>query len=324
MRPNFMKGNYGLFIHYLIKKNNSAVTSEAWNKQTEQFDAEGLARQVHEAGAKWLFFTMGQASGHYAAPNAAFDEITGVTPSNCSKRDLPLALSEALAKYGIKLCLYMPSEAPNCPNFNWHYGKNKQTGEIYNDRQADFQRKWERVIAEWSTRYGERVSAWWIDSCYFADAMYNAPDEPNFHSFAAALRAGNPNALLAFNNGNALESITEENDYTPGEVITTLPIDFSTRIPLRVQTTTGEYPIAESPVQFHLLCAMGRDWGHLGSNYDPRFPDSLVSAYTEYILRMGGAMTWEVPINPENGLLDETFVQQLRVTKEHLERVGLQ
>jgi len=112
MKENFMKGSYGIFVHYLIKHNDPNVSSEEWNKQTSAFDAEGLARQAHESGAKWLFFTMGQASGHYAAPNRAFDEIAGVYPSKCSERDLPLELSEALKPYGIRLCLYMPSEAP--------------------------------------------------------------------------------------------------------------------------------------------------------------------------------------------------------------------
>ena len=88
MRENFMKGNYGIFVHYLVKYNDRSVSAEEWNRQTAGFDAEGLARQAHEAGAKWLYFTMGQASGHYAAPNAAFDEISAEKPSKCSERDL--------------------------------------------------------------------------------------------------------------------------------------------------------------------------------------------------------------------------------------------
>lgn len=320
MRENFMKGSYGIFIHYLVKHNDKTVTSEEWNKQTAGFDAEGLARQAHEAGAKWVFITMGQASGHYIAPNAAFDEITGVAPSKCSARDLPMALSEALNPYGIRLGLYMPSEAPNCPNFGWHYGKNKETGEIYKDRQAEFQLKWEKVITEWSLRYGERVSAWWVDSCYFADAMYNHPDRPNFHSFAAALRAGNPNALLAFNNGINIpvESITDEDDYTAGELATALPTAFD-RFPMRIKTKDSCLPVGESPLQYHLLCSLGRDWGHLVRTDEPRFPDGLVSAYSEYILNMGGAMTWEVPVNTK-GLMSDNFVRQLRLTKEYLDR----
>lgn len=318
MRDNFMKGQYGIFVHYLVKFNDPNVTAEDWNRQTEGFDAEGLARQAHEAGAKWLFFTMGQASGHFAAPNAAFDEITGVKPSKCSSRDLPLALSEALRPYGIRLGLYMPSEAGNCPNFGWHYGKNKQTGEIYKDRQVDFQLKWERVITEWSLRYGDRVSAWWVDSCYFADAMYNFLDRPNFKSFAAALRAGNPDAMLAFNNGIYIpvHSITDENDFTPGELATALPISFD-RAPIRIKIGDQFLTPDQAPVQYHLLCSLGRDWGHLVKSDEPRLPDGMVSAYTEYILGMGGAMTWEVPVNRQ-GLMSDSFLRQLRLTKEHM------
>lgn len=320
MRENFMKGAYGIFVHYLVKHNDKNFSAEAWNLQTEAFDAAGFARQAHEAGARWVFFTMGQASGHFAAPNAAFDEIAGVQPSKCSRRDLPLALYDALRPYNIRLCLYMPSEAPNCPNFGWRYGRNKETGEIYQDRQIDFQLKWEHVIAEWSLRYGERVSAWWVDSCYFADAMYTHPDRPNFHSFAAALRAGNPNALLAFNSGIRLpvSSVSDEDDFTAGELATSLPIAFD-RFPMTIESKDGNLPIDQSPLQYHLLCSLGRDWGHLVKTDEPRFPDGLVSAYTEYILSMGGAMTWEVPVN-ERGLMSEHFVRQLRLTKEYLNR----
>ena len=51
-------------------------------------------------------------------------------------------------------------------------------------RLAEFQRKWEAVIREWSLRWGKSVSGWWIDGCYFADQMYRFDDEPNFASFA--------------------------------------------------------------------------------------------------------------------------------------------
>jgi len=320
MRENFMKGSYGVFIHYLVKYNDSSMSAEEWNEQTESFDAEGLARQLHEVGAKWLFFTMGQASGHYTAPNAVFDEISGDCPSKCSKRDLPLALYDALKPYGIRLCLYMPSEGPK--SFGWHFLKNRETGEITNDRQVEFQLKWERVITEWSLRYGERISAWWVDSCYFPDIMYDFPDRPNFHSFAGALRAGNPNALLAFNNGVRIptESVTDEDDYTAGELVKFLPIAFD-RMPISIKTKDGITPIDKSPLQYHLLCSLGRDWGHLVKTDEPRFPDALVSSYTEYILGMGGAITWEVPVNTK-GLMSESFVRQLSITKKHIARIA--
>lgn len=146
--------------------------------------------------------------------------------------------------------------------------------------------------------------------------MYRFVDRPNFHSFAAALRAGNPDALLAFNNGKLPpESMTEEDDYTAGELIAALPVAFD-RFPLCVHTRDGAVPLAKLPsgLQYHLLCSLGRDWGHLVKTREPRFPDALVRGYNEYITGMGGAMTWEVPVD-EYGLIPEAFVRQLRALR---------
>ncbi len=54
-------------------------------------------------------------------------------------------------------------------------------------------------VREWSRRRGKSVSGWWIDGCYFAGEMHRFDDEPNFASFARTLKAGNPEAIVAFN-----------------------------------------------------------------------------------------------------------------------------
>ena len=56
--------------------------------------------------------------------------------------------------------------------------------------------------------------------------MYNFPDEPNFKSFAAAIRAGNPQAVVAFNRGLEDPFLPQcpWEDYTAGEVGDWLPI----------------------------------------------------------------------------------------------------
>ncbi|NLE13301.1 MAG: alpha-L-fucosidase [Clostridiales bacterium] len=318
MSENFLRSRWGAFIHFLGKRD---MTAAEWNARTAAFDAEGLAAQLADAGARWLFFTMGQASGHYAAPNAYFDSVAGGADpdyvSKCSTRDLPSELGKALLKRGIRLCLYMPSEAPNCPNFGWRFNR-RPDGSIIGDRLAEFQQKWEAVIREWSLRYGKTVSAWWVDSCYFADAMYRFPDPPNFASFAAALRAGNPDALLAFNPGIRIpaESLTDEDDYTAGELATSLPTAFD-RFPIGVKSPAGFVPLAElgDRPQYHLLCSLGRDWGHLvktDAGIDIcRFPAELVYGYTAYILNMGGAMTWELPVGYD-GRMFEPVLEQLR------------
>lgn len=59
---------------------------------------------------------------------------------------------------------------------------------------------------------------WFFDGCYHAD-MYSSPDPPNMVSFAAAARAGNPNAILMFNNGaGPSQSLCSLEDLTAGEI----------------------------------------------------------------------------------------------------------
>ena len=100
----------------------------------------------------------------------------------------------------------------------WKYENGKPKGQ--DDRLAAFQQKWESVITEWSKRWGRRVSGWWFDGCYYPDAMYRHPEPPNFASFAAAVRSGNPDSLVAFNPGvlNPIITLTPEEDYTAGEI----------------------------------------------------------------------------------------------------------
>ena len=79
---------------------------------------------------------------------------------------------------------------------------------------------WEKVIREYSLRWGTNIAGWWFDGCYEPNQLYNFPDAPNFQSFAAAARAGNPNALIAFNRGviDRVLSITPFEDYCAGEI----------------------------------------------------------------------------------------------------------
>ncbi len=50
--------------------------------------------------------------------------------------------------------------------------------------------------------------------------MYRTEEPPNFVSFAAAARAGNPDSIIAFNPGVVprILSVTPHEDYTAGEI----------------------------------------------------------------------------------------------------------
>ncbi len=310
----FYQAHWGVMVHYLGAAPSSPggveLTAEMWNVQIDAFDVQGLVQQLRSINTRYFLITIGQNSGHYCSPNETYDQMVGIQPSKCSRRDLIADLYEAFEPHGIRLLVYLPSGAPAADpvaveKLKWSWGylgewPRAHGGPTRGERLAEFQRHWEVVIREWSLRWGNHVHGWWIDGCYFADDMYRFDDEPNFASFASALRAGNPDAMIAFNPGVRVPIIchSEYEDYTAGEISEALPT-----CPGRWVERNGHR------AQYHLLSYLGTTWG---GGDTPRFPDELVVGYTHYINRQGGVVTWEVPIQ-KNGLIPQPFVDQLGV-----------
>lgn len=300
----FARRGWGVFCHYLAEP---GLDAEAWNARVDRFDADALVRQLDVVGARYFFLTIGQNSGHYAAPNAAYDEFVGIRPSKCSRRDLIADVAAALAARGIPLLVYLPSGAPAADpaaveRLGWEWGfeggwphawGTRRTGK----RLAEFQLRWEAVVREWSLRWGNAVKGWWIDGCYFADEMYRHADPPNFESFAAALRAGNPDAIVAFNPGVVVPVVchSESEDYTAGEIAQALP-----ECPGPWVERNGHR------ARYHILSYLGESWG----KGTPRFPPELAAGYTRHVTEKGGVITWDVPIGPA-GSIPEAFLRQL-------------
>jgi hypothetical protein len=298
----FRDARWGIFTHYLAPNDLSAGE---WNAQVDQFDVQALSAQLASTGTRYYCITIGQNSGHYCAPNATYDEMVGIRPSKCAQRDLISDLYDALAPRGIKLMVYLPSGAPAADpiamqRLEWEWGFEGEWPGAWNTqrtgkRLASFQRKWEAVIREWSLRWGQKVSGWWIDGCYFADEMYRHVDAPNFRSFAGALKAGNPDSIVAFNPGVLVPVISHSDceDYTAGEISDAFPV------------CPGRWV---DGAQYHILSYLGDWWGG-GS---PRFTDGFVRGYTEYVNRKGGVVTWDVPIG-KAGAIPQAYIDQLRV-----------
>lgn len=311
MRANtdwFHDAGWGVFFHYLTTPHTSA---DDWNRRVDGFDTTGFAKQLAEVHTPFCFFTIGQNSGHFCSPNRIYDSFVGRTPSLCAKRDLIGDLYEALASYGISLLVYLPSGAPAwdtlaMQQLDWRWGLDKPWpdggGKPTNERLAAFQTRWEKVIAEWSRRWGERVRGWWFDGCYFADAMYRNPEPPNFYSFAAAAKAGNPNSLVAFNPGvfTPVQTMTPAEDYTAGEIAEAFP------------TCPGRWV---QGAQYHVLSYLGERW----SGGEPRLPDDLVVAYTRYLVSRGGVMTWDLPV-ADDGTIAPQYMRQLNALGTALAR----
>ena len=165
-------------------------------------------------------------------------------------------LAGALGKRGIRLIVYLPAGAPAGDRL---HGR-PSSGRMGRYRNREFQLMWETVIREWSERWGTKVAGWWFDGCYWPNTMYRTAEPPNFASFAAAARAGNPDSVLAFNPGvvDRSLSITPEEDYTAGEI----------NDPERLMIRRGSGGKVDG-AQVHVLTYLGTTWGK-GS---PRFSE---------------------------------------------------
>lgn len=299
----FKHCRWGMFTHYLADAASNLkpieLTADDWNRRIDAFDVDGLARELADARVPYFVITLGQNSGFYLSPNAAYDDITGIRPSKCSRRDLIADLAAALAPRGIRLMVYLPGGAPAADAV----AKAKLEG-VDDERHSTLQRHWEAVCREWSLRWGRSVSGWWIDGPYDHKA-YQHPDAPNYRSFAAALKAGNPDSIVAFNNGlrTPLYSMTEYEDYTPGEIERDMTVspghlpDFSRLAP---------YPEFLDGARLHVLTIMGEWWG----KGPVRFPDELTIGYTKFFNRRGGVVSWDVPLTVK-GHIEEAFRPQL-------------
>jgi len=337
MRANtdwFREAKWGVFVHYLADAaSNTQVPDldpEDWNRQIDAFDVSGLAEQLEEAGAGYFFITLGQNSGFYLSPNATYDSLVGRSPGRCSRRDLVADLIEELSPRGVRMMVYFTSSAPALDRQAverlkctppWDPHRIGFHPELYtpvpgvDERMTEFQRNWEAVIREWSLRWGTGCHGWWVDGAYAADVLYRSPDEPNFASFAAAAKAGNPNSLIAFNPGVKVPVIchSEYEDYTAGEIADSLPVlmDALWGRDDKPETYWG-MPIqgTVNGAQYHVLTFMGPYWGR-GL---PRFPDELVVGYTRHINAQGGVISWDLPTSRE-GLIPEPFMAQLRALR---------
>jgi len=289
--------HWGVMTHYLAdwqsRVHSLQMSVDQWNKMIDGFDVEGIAQQLETAGAKYYQISIGQNSGYYLSPNSAYDRITGMQPSKCSRRDLVADLATALQKRGIRLMVYLPSGGPAQDKaadaaLEWQNGPHAN---------KEFQRKWEQIIREWSVRWGKKVSGWWFDGCYFPNSMYRSPDSPNFASFAAAARAGNPDSAIAFNPGVVYRilSVSPYEDFTAGE------IDKPELVTVRRQTD-GKM----DGTQIQMLSYLGETWGR-GT---PRFTSEQVIQFTKKITDMRGAVTWDAPVEL-NGHLPQAFLDQL-------------
>lgn len=275
---------YGVFMHFLPGDAQGLA-------RVEEFDVDALARQLESAGAGYFVLTLGQNSGYFNAPNAAYDRITGYAPGErCSKRDLPLDLYRALKPRGIRLMLYLPCQVPNRdPRAQKAFGLRE--GPADQPLDLAFAAKWAEVIQEWSDRYGDKVSGWWFDGGY----QHIHFTEDIAQLYAGAVKHGNPRAIATFNPGVKLIRYTQAEEYTAGELNEPFNVLPESRW---VQGS-----------QWHALTFLGTHWGAR----DTRYPSERWAEWVAAVVAKGGAVTLDVGPNwdPKAGPIGSIAAGQL-------------
>ena len=282
---------YGAFMHLLP---SDARTLALVGK----VDVERLAAQLDSIGAKYFILTLGQNSGYFNAPNAAYDRVTGYRAGErCSKRDLPEDLWRALHARGIRLMLYLPCQTPNEDRraqkaFGLPEGRKDQPIDLV------FAARWAAVIQEWADRYGDRVSGWWFDGGYNQVGF----SESIAQKYAAAVKHGNPHGIVTFNPGVSLVRHTRAEDYTAGELND--PFEMNPSSPLMDGS------------QWHALTFLGHAW----AQRDTRFPAKRWADWARTVTDNGGAITFDMGPNWDPragpiGALSDAQVAQMKAIR---------
>jgi hypothetical protein len=288
------EAKFGVFVHYLGEGPN-------WNERVKSFDVEKFANQLQQTNAGYLIFTLGQNSGYYCSPNATYEKYAGYKiGQRCSRRDLLMEIAEALAERRIRLMLYLPSRSPQ---------RDKQAMASLRDvheRQPapqEFTKRWSEVIAEWSLRYGKKISGWWFDGSYNTAGWDDLSKPYNWNTWSAACRAGNPESILAFNPGTridkAFSSLTDQQDYTAGEQN-------------KFQVTPQTNP-APKDLQWHILSFLGTRWA---AKDGPTNSDNYMIDYVHKINTLGGVVTIDVNVSADGTIYEPHLRQLIAIGKE--------
>jgi len=264
----FKDAKYGVFMHFLPGNDQELA-------QVQEFNVEFLAEQLADAGAGYFVITLGQNSGYFISPNAAYDRYTGYAPGEkCSARDLPLDLFEVLQPRGIKLMLYLPCQVPN-QDARAQRAFGLREGPQDQPLSLEFARKWAEVIQEWADRYGEKVAGWWFDGGY----QHIHFNEAIAQVYATAAKHGTPKAIVAFNPGVKVVHWTDAEDYTAGELnepLTVLPDS---------RWLGGS--------QWHALTYLGSAW----ARRDTRYSTQQWVDWAKAVVARGGVVTFDVGPN---------------------------
>ena len=149
------QSRFGVMTHYLISPQGNSLAEKTadLNRIVDAFDVEAYVKQIEEAQADWVIFTLCQGTGFLSSRCEFLDKSeAGYSPT----RDLIPELGRKLHEKGKRLIIYTPGAHTGAdPNVKRILGLG---GEGYADRHNAF-------IRNYSLKMGKHCDGWWFDSC---------------------------------------------------------------------------------------------------------------------------------------------------------------
>ena len=341
LRSDWMKGKYGIMVHWLSPRFGTPGPTRPLsplpakgeyitnlNAAVDNFDLQGFMKDFEATGAEWLIFTIGQNRGTYASPNHTLDSLAG--PGRTSRRDLVLEIAKAVKARGKRFIAYLPCEIHGNESLHKPLGWTTEP----NTDQALFQENYLKIIREWAVRFGKNCDGWWFDGCYDnRSTFYNKYMQ--WDKWYEASRAGNPDAVLTFNDGSYLSGkmnpIRLEHDYISGEILVLI----NSRIRITKDNNGPTFMPEKAYIEgtnclYHVLMPIDGYWTHSTVGYPdwanvpfkfelskkqgemapPVYSDAELKKFVKDFTGVGGAVTLNVNIFQE-GHLGEKSIKQL-------------
>jgi hypothetical protein len=315
-------GTYGVMVHYLISPpgETPAAKTASFNQTVNGFDLDHFVRQIEASRADWVIFTIGQNTGYYCSPNAYLDHLL---PGHTSTRDLPLEIGRRLVAMGKRLIVYLPAEvAGTDPELQRALAWNPPD-------QREFLRRYQKFVRTYSQQYGRYHQGWWFDGCY--DHIHQG--KWDWAPWCEAARAGNPDAIVAFNDGafcvGRIQPVSPLQDYHAGEVhvledgqirLEFLALPDLQRTPDGRLRLPGKEPKLYLPdaqyvdgVQWHALVPIDSTFAYPAIP-NMHYSDDELIRFLRSCKAVKGAVTFNVPISPNGHIPEETAAQLVRIS----------
>lgn len=299
----FANAKYGINIAFFPEAypelKDKDLSDGTWDKMVADFDVNMFAKDVVKTGAKYVIFSVGQTSGYYTSPNLTFMQATNTKLGEYApRRDLVKDISIKLKDYDIGLLVYIGSVGPITA-----LPKITSSFPAMNDQADTANRKtFNAMIREWSLRWKNNVSGWWLDGCYpWVAGLNNTPDgKNNVDTLIDATKVGNKNAISTCNPSIGIfKTTSSKQDFMAGEEA------YFHHYP------TKHFTSSQKGIQWHVMSFLGKDWSGLGvSRYNKRY----LAEYIRGVNQNGGVVTVDMAVTPK-GRIDTDQLHHMAYVK---------